>query len=71
MELAEKIDYAAELKKLEVGEIDQIEVHPDDFMAFQVAYMNFDKRKRVIGTANQGGIVTYVFERDEADKKSQ
>jgi hypothetical protein len=39
-------------------------------MAFQVAFMNFDKRKRVIGTADQGGVVTYVFESNPQEKKS-
>lgn len=69
--MAEDVNYEEQLKKLESGELDRIEVYPDHFMDFQVAYMNFDKRKRVIGTANQGGVVTYVFERDEDDKETQ
>ncbi|EHO50863.1 hypothetical protein [Lentilactobacillus kisonensis] len=69
--MADKVDYAEQLKQLESGAIDKIEVQPANFMDFQTAYMNFDRRKRVIGTANQGGMVTYVFEHDEADKKTE
>ncbi|MFD1124302.1 hypothetical protein ACFQ22_02845 [Lentilactobacillus raoultii] len=63
-------NYEKQLAQLEAGEIDKIVIHPEEFMTFQAAYMNFDKRKRLIGTAGQGGVVTYVFERDEQTKKS-
>ncbi len=63
-------NFAAQLAQLESGELGELTVHPEDFMEFQAAYMNFDKRKRIIGTAGQNGIVTYIFERDEQEKDS-
>ncbi|WP_282570053.1 hypothetical protein [Apilactobacillus kunkeei] len=36
-------------------------VKPDEFAEFQVAYMNFDTRKRVIGKADQNGVITYTY----------
>ncbi|EEI19131.1 hypothetical protein [Lentilactobacillus hilgardii] len=63
-------DYKKLLNQLESGEIEKIIVHPEEFMTFQTAYMNFGKRKRIIGTADQGGVITYVFERDEQEKKT-
>ncbi|EHL99281.1 hypothetical protein FEZ41_08015 [Lentilactobacillus parafarraginis] len=68
--MAEETDYPKLLEQLANGDIDKFTVHPEDFMAFQVAFMNFDKRKRVIGTADQGGVVTYVFESNPQEKKS-
>ena len=53
----EKQDYSQLLAKLESGEIDKIEVKPESFMQFQTAYMNFDHRKRVIGSATEGGVI--------------
>ncbi len=64
----EKIDYAQLLEKLESGEIDKLEVKPETFMQFQTAYMNFDHRKRVIGSATEGGLITYVYEHDDKKK---
>ncbi|KRK86812.1 hypothetical protein [Lentilactobacillus sunkii] len=63
-------DYNQLLNKLESGEIDKIEVKPESFMQFQTAYMNFDHRKRVIGSATEGGVITYVYERDDQNKTS-
>nr|WP_054656583.1 hypothetical protein [Lentilactobacillus otakiensis] len=65
----EKQDYSQLLAKLESGEIDKIEVKPESFMQFQTAYMNFDHRKRVIGSATEGGVITYVYESDNKEKK--
>ncbi|GAA2967224.1 hypothetical protein [Lentilactobacillus parakefiri] len=66
----ENQDYQQQLEKLESGEIDKIEVKPESFMAFQTAYMNFDHRKRVIGSATEGGVITYVYDRDDKQKTS-
>ncbi|MBW0222066.1 hypothetical protein HCC74_00530 [Lentilactobacillus parabuchneri] len=63
-------DYSQLLRQLEAGDIDKIEVRPDSFMTFQTAYMNFDHRKRIIGTASEGGVITYIYERDQTEKKS-
>ncbi|GAF36396.1 hypothetical protein [Lentilactobacillus farraginis] len=63
-------DFEKQLKQLETGEIKKIVVQPEAFMAFQTAYMNYDKRKRIIGTAGQGGVITYIFEHDEQNQKS-
>lgn len=63
-------DFGRLLEKLESGEIDKIKVKPESFMQFQTAYMNFDHRKRVIGSATEGGVVTYVYENDDTTKKS-
>jgi len=66
----ENQDYNQLLEKLESGEIEKIEVKPESFMAFQTAYMNFDHRKRVVGSATEGGVITYVYERDDKQKSS-
>ncbi|GEP24762.1 MAG: hypothetical protein ABF679_02890 [Lentilactobacillus diolivorans] len=63
--MTDKIDYSEQLKRLEAGDIDKIVVKPEQFMDFQSSFMNYDKRKRIIGTADQGGVVTYIFERDD------
>lgn len=66
----ENQDYQQQLEKLESGEIDKIEVKPESFMAFQTAYMNFDHRKRVIGSATEGGVITFVYDRHDKQKTS-
>ncbi|UQS85569.1 hypothetical protein MOO46_03145 [Apilactobacillus apisilvae] len=36
-------------------------IKPDEFLDFQVAFMNFPTRKRVTGKAGENGIVTYTY----------
>ncbi|MEJ6399588.1 hypothetical protein [Nicoliella lavandulae] len=57
-----KNNYADLLKQLKNGDIQTIEVTPDEFMAFQKAFMDFESRKRVVGTANREGKIVYHFE---------
>ena len=46
------------------GERDSFTVTPDEFMAFHDAYMKYEYRKRVIGTADLDGRIVYHFEKD-------
>ncbi|MHA8110042.1 hypothetical protein ACYATP_00750 [Lactobacillaceae bacterium Melli_B4] len=56
-------NYAELLKQLKNGEIQEIEVDPKSFMAFQSAFMDFESRKRVVGMASRDGKITYHFEK--------
>ncbi|MHA8263172.1 hypothetical protein ACYATO_05650 [Lactobacillaceae bacterium Melli_B3] len=56
-------NYAELLKQLKNGEIQEIEVDPKSFMAFQAAFMDFESRKRVVGMASRDGKITYHFEK--------
>ncbi|MBW1605389.1 hypothetical protein [Lactobacillus sp. Sy-1] len=57
-------NYSELLTKLKNGDIDKIEVAPKSFMAFQNAFMEFESRKRVVGTASLDGKVVYHFAKD-------
>ncbi|QCZ47996.1 hypothetical protein UCCLB95_0739 [Levilactobacillus brevis] len=47
-------DFTALMNQLKDQEIEQFEVTPEEFPAFQKAFMAFDTRKRVIGQAEKG-----------------
>ncbi|WP_268912716.1 hypothetical protein [Lentilactobacillus sp. SPB1-3] len=63
----EKAEFTDQLQKLRSGEVSEIKVEPADFMNFQEAFMDFEARKRVIGTAQKGGTVVYTFEKTESE----
>ncbi|WP_055679725.1 hypothetical protein [Secundilactobacillus kimchicus] len=46
-------DYSELMTQLKSGELDAVEVHPDEFMAFYEAYMAFESRKRIVGAAEK------------------
>ncbi|UDM32445.1 hypothetical protein [Lentilactobacillus laojiaonis] len=52
-------NYTALLNQLVNEEIDQFKITPSQFQEFQIAFMNFDKRKRVIGSAEKNGEIVY------------
>lgn len=54
-------NYTELLNDLKDNKIKELVVKPDEFTEFQVAYMNFDTRKRVIGKADQNGVITYTY----------
>lgn len=62
--MVDKVDYSDMLNQLREGKIDKLLVKPEDFMDFQKAFIDFDYRKRVVGTAKEGGTITYVYEND-------
>ncbi|MCF7523869.1 hypothetical protein L3X07_13660 [Levilactobacillus brevis] len=47
-------DFTALMNQLKDQKIEQFEVTPEEFPAFQKAFMAFDTRKRVIGQAEKG-----------------
>lgn len=53
------------MEQLKSGELAELEVHPDEFMAFYDAYMTFESRKRVIGSAEKNGIITYRYDHEQ------
>ncbi len=57
-------DYTQLMEALRHGERDSFTVTPDEFMAFHDAYMKYEYRKRVIGTADLDGRIVYHFEKD-------
>lgn len=58
-------DYTQLMEALRTGERQEFSVAPEDFMAFQTAYMNYEYRKRIIGMAGLGGRVIYHFDQDD------
>lgn len=58
-------DYASLLEQLKDGTIDELKVTPTDFMTFQIAYMAFESRKRVIGTAEKNGTIIYHYDHEQ------
>ncbi|ATU71312.1 hypothetical protein CT113_13660 [Levilactobacillus brevis] len=57
-------DFTALMNQLKDQEIEQFEVTPEEFPAFQKAFMAFDTRKRVIGQAEKGGTLIYHYDQD-------
>ncbi|TPR40840.1 hypothetical protein DY124_00040 [Apilactobacillus micheneri] len=53
--------YTELLNQLKNNEISKLVIKPDEFLDFQVAFMNFDTRKRVSGKASENGIITYTY----------
>ncbi|WP_288528529.1 hypothetical protein [uncultured Secundilactobacillus sp.] len=58
-------DYSELMTQLKSGELDALEVHPDEFMAFYEAYMAFESRKRIVGAAEKNGIITYHYDHEQ------
>ncbi|GLB47045.1 hypothetical protein WR164_10240 [Philodulcilactobacillus myokoensis] len=54
--------YTKLLNQLKDGQIKSLHITPDNFKQFQVAFMKFPTRKRIIGTAHQQGKITYVYQ---------
>jgi hypothetical protein len=52
------------MEALRTGEQETFTVMPEEFMAFHDAYMKYEYRKRVIGTADLDGRIVYHFEKD-------
>lgn len=57
-------DFTALMNQLKDQKIEQFEVTPEEFPAFQKAFMAFDTRKRVIGQAEKGGTLIYHYNQD-------
>lgn len=57
-------DFTALMNQLKDQKIEQFEVTPEEFPAFQKAFMAFDTRKRVIGQAEKGGTLIYRYDQD-------
>lgn len=61
-------DFTDLMNQLKERKIDQFEVEPAEFQAFQRAYMAFDTRKRVIGQAHKNGKLIYRYDHDVDDQ---
>ena len=59
-------DFTALMNQLKDQKIEQFEVTPEEFPAFQKAFMAFDTRKREIGQAEKGGPLIYHYDQDTA-----
>lgn len=60
-------DYTELMNQLKDQKIDQFEIGPEEFPAFQQAFMAFDTRKRIIGQAHKGGKIIYRYDHDVAN----
>ncbi|WP_261656192.1 hypothetical protein [Leuconostoc holzapfelii] len=54
------MDYETLLNALRDGEIDQIEITPENFPAFQKVWRDFPSQNRVRGIAGKAGHIKYV-----------
>ncbi len=54
-------DYVDLMDKLRAGEIDEIRISADTFMAFRDAWTNYPERKEIVGTAERGGGIVYHY----------
>ncbi|WP_429971339.1 hypothetical protein ACQW5G_01590 [Fructilactobacillus sp. Tb1] len=59
-----KSDYTELLNQLRDGKISELTITPDEFFIFQQAFMDYETRKRIIGTAGDKGIVVYHYDND-------
>ncbi len=57
-------DFTALMNQLKNKELDEFEVTPEEFPAFQKAFMAFETRKRVVGQADKGGKLIYRYDDD-------
>ncbi|MCH4123909.1 MAG: hypothetical protein LKH74_08785 [Levilactobacillus sp.] len=55
-------DFTALMNQLKNKELDEFEVTPEEFPAFQKAFMAFETRKRVVGQAHKGGKLIYRYD---------
>ncbi|WP_057893483.1 hypothetical protein [Lacticaseibacillus brantae] len=58
-------DYGQLLDQLRSGEIDEITVAPEDFMAFRAVWTNYPARKEIVGTAKRHGEIIYHYQSNE------
>ena len=59
-------DYTHLMDQLRAGEIDEIAVHPADFMAFRAVWTNYPARKEIVGTAKRQGEIIYHYQSNES-----
>ena len=60
-------DFTDLMNQLKDKKLDQFEVDPESFPAFQQALMAFDTRKRVIGEAHKDGKLIFHYDHDAGD----
>ncbi|WP_125981957.1 hypothetical protein [Loigolactobacillus iwatensis] len=61
-------DYKTQLTELEAGKRKLIEVSKDDFYAFRTAWLDYPRRKSIVGEAHRGGNITYHYDRTAGQK---
>lgn len=52
-------DYVELMNKLRSGELSELVVKPEEFMAFREAWSNYPGRKEIVGSATRGGTIVY------------
>ncbi|WP_395361622.1 hypothetical protein [Levilactobacillus parabrevis] len=57
-------DFTDLMNQLKDKKIEQFEVTPEDFPAFQKAFMAYETRKRVVGKAEKNGKLIYHYDYD-------
>lgn len=62
-------DYAEQLEQLHSGQVDEIVIHPDQFMAFQQAFQKYPYRSQIEGDAKHGGEIHYHLIQKGTDSK--
>jgi len=58
-------DYQHLLDQLRAGEIDELTVQPQDFMAFRAVWTNYPARKEIVGSAKRHGEIIYHYQSNE------
>ncbi|WP_155286530.1 hypothetical protein [Lacticaseibacillus zhaodongensis] len=59
-------DYKRLLDQLKSGELKELRVKPDDFMAFREVWNNYPGRTEIVGSAHRGGDIVYHYEAHSA-----
>ncbi|AYM02868.1 hypothetical protein [Levilactobacillus yiduensis] len=63
-------DFTDLMNQLKDKKLDEFEVTPEEFPAFQKAFMAFETRKRVVGQAHKGGKLIYRYD-DDAQNEAE
>lgn len=61
-------DFAAQLEQLYEGQIDELVIHPDQFMEFQKVFQKYAYRSQIEGDAKRGGEIHYHLIKNLGDQ---
>ena len=61
-------DYQAQLEQLRNGEIEELIIKPDQFMAFQKVFQAYPYRSQIEGDAKRGGEIHYHVVAGDGDQ---
>ncbi len=63
-------DYQAALEDLRTGKVEELVITPDEFMAFQPVFYNYEYKNQLVGAAHRGGEIHYRM-KESGDRGNQ